>query len=176
MIGLGLGIGLAQAGLDVAVIDRETPAALVAPAFDGRSSAIAHASAQLLRVLGVWRHLDAAQPIQEIRVSDGPSRLFVHFDHRALGDEPLGYMVENRHLRIALQKAAAETPGLTLMAPAEVTAVHHAPGHAAACLADGRQVRARLACAADGRGSALRKDAGIGMVAWRYRQAGRNRS
>ncbi len=171
LVGLSLGIGLAQAGLDVVVVDREDLASQTAPAFDGRSSAIAHASAQMLQALDIWPHLTAPQPIEEIRVSDGPSRLFLHFDHRDVGDQPLGYMAENRHIRQALQSTAAATPRLRLLAPRAVVGMTAAASHAALTLDDGALLRARLVCAADGRRSALRAAAGIKLTAWQYRQA-----
>src|SRR6185312_8700706 len=46
------------------------------------------------------------------------------------------------------------------------------PGKAQAVLADGRVVEAPLVVAADGRGSTVRKVAGIGVVGWPYRQSG----
>ena len=47
-----------------------------------------------------------AEPIRDIRVSDGDargrvSRSFLHYDHRDMGDAPFGYMIENRLLRAA---------------------------------------------------------------------------
>ena len=110
MVGLPLGIGLAQSGLSVVIIDAAPQADLTEPAFDGRSSAIAFASHRLLRGVGIWPHMaDKAEPILEIRVTDGCSRLFLHFDQAVLGDGPMGYMFENRHTRMGL---FASTPGL----------------------------------------------------------------
>ena len=124
LVGLTLGLALARGGIEVAVVDAQKPEAVTAPKFDGRASAIALASCRMLKALGLWPDLEAhAQPIKDILVTDGSLRrgaspLFLHFDHRELGDEPLGSMIENRHIRIALHKAAAQTPGLTLIIPA----------------------------------------------------------
>ena len=107
MVGLALGIGFAMHGLDTIVVDAAEPAAGLEDAFDGRASAIAYASYRLLDGLGIWPYLAAdASPINEIRVSDGPSHFFLHFDHREIGDSPLGFMVENRHMRRALAARA----------------------------------------------------------------------
>ena len=71
--------------------------------FDGRASAIALTSRRLLSAIGVWEKLaDEAAPMLDIRVSEGASRLFLHYDHREVGDEPFGHMLENRVLRRAL--------------------------------------------------------------------------
>ncbi|MGH7006466.1 MAG: FAD-dependent oxidoreductase, partial [Alphaproteobacteria bacterium] len=100
MVGGTLATALAQAGLSVALIDRADPGALADDAHDGRTSAIAHATHRLLQAVGLWTRLvPHAEPILDIRVSDGPSLLFLHYDHRALGEDPLGYIVENRFIR-----------------------------------------------------------------------------
>ena len=72
LVGLSLAVALADAGIEVLVIDREDPAAQLGQGFDGRSAAIAQGSRQALEGIGLWRHLEAeAEPILDIRVSDG---------------------------------------------------------------------------------------------------------
>ena len=177
MVGLSLGIALARAGIAVAVVDRETPATQLAEPFDGRSSAIAQASRRILAGIGVWPDLAAeAQPILDIRVSDGrvgkpAAPLFLHFDHRAVG-EPFGYIVENRVIRTALARAVAGSPTLTHLAPADLAEAVRRPNGISARLRDGRRVEALLLVAADGRESRLRTEAQIPVVRWSYPQAG----
>jgi 2-octaprenyl-6-methoxyphenol hydroxylase len=176
MAGMTLACALAGAGVGVAVIDRQPLAATAAPGYDGRASAIAYASAQALKGIGVWPLLERhASPIVDIRVADGHplrgiSPLFLHYDHREVGDRPFGYIVENRHIRSALHIFAGGLSKLTLLAPAELTALLRDGGRAEARLADGGTVRARLAVAADGRFSRIRQDAGIASTSLRYRQ------
>lgn len=178
LVGLSLGVALADAGLAVAVIDREEPATLVELPFDGRASAIARGSQQVLTGIGVWRHLGGeAAPILDIRVSDGqvgrrPSRLFLHYDSEELGEGPMGHIVENRLLRRALQARAAELPGLRLLAPASLERAERREAGVSARLADGRELRAPLVVAAEGRNSPLRQAAGIAVTAWDYPQSG----
>ena len=75
--------------------------------FDGRSSAIARGSQQVLEGIGLWPRLAAdAEAITDIRVSDGKvgatvaeawaSPLFLHYESSALDGVPLGYILENR--------------------------------------------------------------------------------
>ena len=173
LVGLSLAAALGGAGLAVAVVDREDPAGTLDAGFDGRVSAIAHASWRMLQAAGIARHLPAAEPILDIRVSDGASLLFLHFDHRDLGPEPFGHMVENRHARVALRARLAELGDrVELFAPAEVQAVERASEWVTASLGEGARIRARLCVAADGRGSRLRASAGIRTVGWRYGQTG----
>ncbi len=170
--GLLLGIACAGAGLGVALVDREDPAAMLGQGFDGRSSAIAYGSQQVLSALGLWSFIAAeAEPILEIRVADDNALLFLHYDHRELGvDAPLGWIVENRVLRRVLLEHAQSLPALAFLAPLEVGGVDTSPFAAEAALSDGRRLTVRVVAAADGAGSPLRRAAGIRTVEWRYPQ------
>ncbi len=172
LVGGTLACALARHGITTLVLDRVSPDAMVAPTFDGRASAIASSGQRLLQALGIWRHLESnAEPIREIRVSDGASPLFLHYDHADLGDDPLGFMVENRHLRAAIAAEMALLDGtLTVLAPAMVTAMTQTADDVTLTLADGRNVRASLAIAAEGRDSRLRAMGGIGVTGWTYPQ------
>ena len=182
LAGLTLGIALGRMGgpnLRVLLVDREDPARALAADFDGRVSAIALASQRMLDTVGIWRHVADAQPMWDIRVSDGDSPLFVHYDHRDLaepGEQPFGWMVENRVMRRAQQAALAELPNVTLLAPmgvAEMQLGAAGSGQPASLqLTDGREIRARLIVGADGRQSQIRQWAGIGVQQWAYNQTG----
>jgi 2-octaprenyl-6-methoxyphenol hydroxylase len=167
--GLTLGIACASAGLEVAVIDREDPTTMLGERFDGRTSAVAFGSMRVLDGIGVWPLVAGkAEAIREIRVADNSAPLFLHYDHREIGDEPLGWIVENRDLRRALHARAGELPNLRLVAP--MTVLSRAGG--ALTLANGDTVRAELVAAADGKNSPLREAAGIRAVKWSYPQIG----
>jgi 2-octaprenyl-6-methoxyphenol hydroxylase len=174
-VGLTLGHALASGGIRVAVVDGETPEALADDAHDGRASAIALGSKRVLDALGLWEEMAPhAAPILDIRVSDGgfetgASRLFLHYDHREVG-EPLGFIVENRFTRRALYRALPHRADLLLVAPARVVRLEREDSRATAHLADGRRIRALLAIAADGRGSPTRREAGIAATEWAYEQ------
>jgi len=171
LTGLTLAIACADAGVEVAVIDREDPAAMLAQPYDGRTTAIARGSQQILQGIGLWPLLaEAAEPILEIRVADDGSPLFLHYDHRDVGGMPLGYIVENRVLRRALIARARQLPRLRHVAPAAVERVERSAAAAVAHLADGSVLRGELVAACDGRRSPLREAAGIRTIAWDYPQ------
>ena len=176
--GLPLALALAQGGLSVTVVDALDPARATDAGFDGRVSAIAFASCRMFEQLGVTKFLQGQmQPINDIIVSDGRVRegaspLFLHFDHTEIGDEPLGNLIENRHMRIALQKAVEEQPLVRLVAPNAVKKVDYAASHVMAVLADGSTVEAKLCFACDGRASPTRVAAGIKTIGWNYGQTG----
>ncbi|HTT81520.1 MAG TPA: UbiH/UbiF/VisC/COQ6 family ubiquinone biosynthesis hydroxylase [Stellaceae bacterium] len=174
--GLLLAVACAGAGLSVAVVDPQDPAAMLDQGFDGRTSAIAYGSQRVLAGIGLWPAVAAeAEPILEIRVADDNSPFFLHYDHRDLGmggepAPPLGYIVENRVLRRALLARARALPTLRLLAGRRIDAVEADAGGAVARLDDGEELRCRLVAAADGQDSPLRRGAQIRAVAWRYKQ------
>src|SRR5690349_13155952 len=80
LVGATLAVALARHGIKVAVVDRVDPAVMTGDRFDGRASAVALSSQRLLAAVGVWNRVEASGPIREIRVSDGPSLFFLHYD------------------------------------------------------------------------------------------------
>lgn len=188
LTGLSAALALEQAGFSVCVVDRETPATIVDPSFDGRASAIAYASWRMLGALGVADRIGEVQPIEEILVSDGrpgdrqrtgaPSMLTLHFDHRELGADasPLGWMIENRRMRVALAEAVrartADGGRIDWRAPAVVAGLSVDGPHAVATLADGTAIRAAVALGCDGRGSQVRRAMGVRAYGWSYGQTG----
>jgi 2-octaprenyl-6-methoxyphenol hydroxylase len=186
LIGASLAVALGSAGLHVMVVDRVPGATQVAPAFDGRTTAVAHGSRRALEAIGVWQHVAAfAEPILDIRISDGrldpaggpspTSLLHLHFDHRqaSRADEPaapMGHIAENRHIRAALFRRLQELPTVTLMAPVELASAARDQGGARIALADGREIAAALLVSAEGRGSMLREQAAIRLLRADYAQ------
>ncbi len=173
MGGLTAAIGLAVHGFEVAVIDRTSQDALTDEGYDGRSSALAYASCQLFEALGVWDYMAPyAQPMLEIRVSDGPSLLHLHFDSEQLGDGPLGHMVENRHTQKALFARMAELDNLHFLAPETVTTIERNSQFTHVTLQSGTQIRSGLILGIDGRASMVRRHAGISVTKIDYHQHG----
>jgi len=180
LVGLTLAVALAAHELSVAVVERADPDAHLAPGFDGRASAIASASARMLRALGLGDVLDdAGCAIRAIRVTDGHyvagadewrvHPQFLHFDSAEVDPgEPLGIMVENRALRAALLAKVRSEPLVTLIAPAVIRKVERGADRATVSLADGRVLVAPVVLGCDGRRSTLRAEAGIRLAEWQY--------
>jgi 2-octaprenyl-6-methoxyphenol hydroxylase len=183
--GATLALALHQAGLKPVLIDPVVFDAQVAPTFDGRASAIAYAAFRQWKALGVGAALEPhAQRIEQILVTDGQTPgaashgtgpFFLRFDSAEIADssdgEPLGYLLENRHIRAALAQAVIAA-GIEVLAPSRVASAAFGPREAVVTLADGRTLRAPVAVGAEGRGSVIRAEAGIGAVGWDYPQTG----
>jgi 2-octaprenyl-6-methoxyphenol hydroxylase len=171
LVGLTLGITLASAGLPVIIVDRVDPHSTITPEFDGRATAIANGSAHVLKGIGLWEAVDPYTcPINDIRVSDGDSMLFLHYDHREIGNEPLGYVIENRFLRLAMLEHIHSLDKLKLIAPTVISNITRNASGVSAVTSDGIIIRSRLLLACDGRNSALREEANIGVTRWSYKQ------
>jgi 2-octaprenyl-6-methoxyphenol hydroxylase len=169
MVGATLAAALAQGGLSLALVDRAPAEARLDAGYDGRASTIAYGSQRMLAALGLWPAMaPEAAPILDIRISDTDAPLFLHYDHREVGSEPMGWVIENRAIRRALFGALGGVAAIH--APAVVESFAVGPGKVSVALKGGDSLEARLLVAADGADSALRGMAGIALTAWRYRQ------
>jgi 2-octaprenyl-6-methoxyphenol hydroxylase len=174
-VGGALACRLAESGRRVALVDKAALPPMEHPDFDGRAYAIAAGSRRLLDEAGLWDALPYPPcPILDIRVTDGKvgrpaSPLRLHFDHRAVGEEPFGWIIEARALRIAINRKLHGHPNILLLAPAESVVTFAAD--AARIAVRERVFCARLVVAADGRESRLRGQAGIPVTRIPYRQS-----
>ncbi len=171
LVGAVAARALSNSGLSVIVVDGQDPSLATAAAFDGRASAVAAASKRLLAAIGIWPYLENdVSPILDIRVADGASPMFLHYDHEDVGVGPLGYLAENRHIRCSALSALKNDPNIIFLAPMRVEELVRDSNLVTATLSDGSVVSASLAIAADGRGSKTRENAGIKTTDWRYPQ------
>jgi len=185
LAGASFALAAALGGLKVVLVDPQPFDAQLAPGFDGRSTAIAFSTFRMLDAIGVGTALRPhACRMDRILVTDGrrpgaasrpQSSAFLRFDADEIGDrtdgEPLGYMVENRRIRVALATAVTAA-GIEVRAPASVVGVEAGPVMSRVTLADGSVIEAPLTVGAEGRTSPVRKAAGIETVGWGYEQSG----
>jgi len=185
MAGVTLALALADGGLRPVLVDPLPFDAMLAPTFDGRASAISFSAFRQWRALGAAPLLEPhAQRIEQILVTDAhrpgaaaaaPWPAHLRFDAAEIADrcegEPLGYLIENRRIRAALAETA-QARGIEVLAPVKVTGVEAGVGSAKVSLSDGRTLSAPLVVGCEGRGSVVRKAAGIGAIGWGYGQSG----
>lgn len=187
LAGQTLALALEQAGLSVALVDVLPFETQLEPEFDGRASALAYTSFRMLDALGAGEALrKQAQRIEDILVADGrphggprpggPGPFTLHFDRREIHPgaegEPLGWMVENRHIRQALALTLMGRPGIRMFAPVRADRWERVPGGMHLHLADGRVLKSSVLAACDGRFSRSRRQDGIRSAGWSYGQKG----
>ncbi len=170
------GARVALADPDAATDDTPPPRADGRPAGrDLRTTAVLQPSIATLSRAGAWgRIAPLAEPLWTMRLVDAGGRVrtpreTADFEARSLMDRPFGYNVPNAAAREAMAARIAEEPRITRIAAA-VTDLVTRSTEVQARLGDGSVVRARLLVAADGRESAVRRLAGIGIRRWSYAQ------
>ena len=155
-----------QQGLSLTLIERQPlrwdgEFASRPPSFDGRATAVSYGSQQMLQQLGLWAAMaPRACAIEHIQVSDQG-----HFGQTQLHaaeqkTDALGYIVENAVIGQGLL-AGLQQPGVTLRAPAQVSAVQMNADGALLTFSDGQQLQTALLILADGARSELAQQLGI---------------
>lgn len=157
-VGLCFARALAGSGLRIALIERQSQAALAEPADDGREIAITHYTQHLMSELGLWARLRAEDVgiLRDARVMDGDDRCGLLFRHAEGGKPQLGWLVSNCAIRRAAYAEVAGLPDVTLLAGARALGVHTDARAAVVTLEGGETLEAQLAVAADARHSKMR--------------------
>ncbi len=173
VVGTACALALADAGLQVALVDAGAPARWSRDEADLRVFAFAPDNAALLSELGVWDEVAAsrAQPYRRMRVWDAAAGGELVFDADALARRELGWIVEQNLLAEKLGHAARRA-GVELLQPARIEGMETRETGVRLMLEGGETLDARLAIAADGANSKLRELAGIAIDARDYGQRG----
>ncbi len=172
LIGLTQALALAAHGISSHVIDRADPAIMLAPGFDGRTSAISSSSLKMLTAIGLGDVLAGKGcPIEQIWVSDQLKPGALDFVPSA-DDGYLGQMFENRELRRTLYKSAMANPLIHMHMPANILQKQRGPAGVTIDIIDAisgaQTLSAQLMIVAEGRKSETRDEAGIKFAHWQY--------
>ncbi|TPI14593.1 UbiH/UbiF family hydroxylase [Mesorhizobium sp. B4-1-1] len=167
--GLIAALGFAEAGFDVMLVGPE------ANTTDGRTTALMNPALKVLDRLGILAELrPQAAPLKVMRIVDATRRLIrsptVTFRASEIGEEQFGLNLPNMVLTPILAKAVSAHRGIEWL-KSIVESWRLGADQARARLADGSEVSASLAVAADGRLSPAREAAGIRAFARPYPQS-----
>ncbi|MDX8442064.1 UbiH/UbiF family hydroxylase [Mesorhizobium australafricanum] len=167
--GLIAALGFAEAGFDVTLVGPEANSA------DGRTTALMNPALKVLDRLGVLGELTPqAAALKVMRIVDATRRLIrsptVTFRASEIGEEQFGLNLPNKVLIPILAKAVSAHGNIQwLKSIVESWRLDADQAHAR--LADGSEISASLAVAADGRLSPAREAAGIRASARPYPQS-----
>ncbi len=175
LAGASLACALAPAGLRIAVVEAVPLKSESQPSYDDRIIALAYGSQRILAGLGVWPEIAArdATPIERIHVSDRGHFGIARLTREQAGTEALGYVVPTRVLGEALYAFLAARTQVTMLCPAQVSALKtggRAAGVTVRSDAGETRLNARLVVIADGGRSQLRELAGIRAQVRDYHQ------
>ena len=151
LTGLCVSIALSSLGCRSILIDKKD---LKSPlGKDCRAIAISYGSKQILEKLGIWQKLAPyAGPIDQIRVTDGHSPLFLHFDN----NETLGYLIESHDIQNVMYNCAINDPNITIYDNSAYELLENNYDNVKIKL-NNQIITSHLLIAADGKFSALRK-------------------
>ncbi|TPI63121.1 UbiH/UbiF family hydroxylase [Mesorhizobium sp. B3-1-7] len=161
--------GFAEAGFHVTLVGPEANTA------DGRTTALMNPALKVLDRLGILAELKPqAAPLKVMRIVDATRRLIrsptVTFRASEIGEEQFGLNLPNKVLIPLLAKAVSAHRGVEWL-KSIVESWRLDANQARARLADGSEISASLAVAADGRLSPAREAAGIRASARPYPQS-----
>ncbi len=169
-MGSAQAIALAKKNIPVIVVDKALPDEVLKAGYDGRVSAISHASTKVLKHLDVWEKIcDEAGAIESILVTEGEAFSDILFESNELGSEPFGYMVSNMHLRQVLLERMLACPCITYKGGDALRDVSF-DSKVSATLESSTTIRADLLVIADGRYSSVREKVGITARKYDYDQ------
>jgi len=173
VVGAACALVLAREGLQVVLVEGREPARWSREQPDLRVYAFAPDNAALLEDAGAWSSVREARahPYRRMRVWDAAGGDELRFDADALGRTQLGWIVENALLVDRLW-AALPAAGVDVRCPARVEAMEQDADGVVLRLDDGTRLDARLAVAADGADSTLRRLAGLEVSGRDYAQRG----
>ena len=174
--GITLALALNHAGISVAIVDKLPHETISLGNFTGRSYALSSASKKMLSVLNLWQSLThTAQPMLEIKVTDGsvgigPSPFMMHFGQNDFSDGPMGFVVEDRHLRQSLIESLIQSD---IKYFSETTILKQTLNNSAVTvdLDNGKTLTAAVLVGADGRNSKTARAAKINRTGWNYEQS-----
>ena len=161
--GLSFARSLANTGLRIALVEKQSSEQLAAPEFDGRDIALTHLSVHLLKELGIWARFepDDRPPIKAARVLDGTSPYCLKFDSENYSVDALGFLVSNHIIRKALLDEVQTLDNVEIHSNLAVASVSTDSSKASVVLSDGQIMDSRLVVAADSRFSETRRMMGI---------------
>jgi len=173
MVGAAAAIGLAQLGLNVAVIEAYAPKPYSSEqAIDIRVSAVSLASEQLLERLGALKSLSLMRRAAYLGLETWERDGFItRFHAEQVGVPHLGHIVENRLIQLALWEQFDSFDNIELFCPAKVECFSRREQGVTVTLDTGVSLDTKLLVGADGANSQVRTWAGIGLTGWDYAQS-----
>lgn len=173
IVGLAIARGLADSGLDLALIEPRAPRGNLPVAWDSRVYAVSPGSAAFLERCGAWQRLaeERVTRVEAMHVHGDRAGANLRFDAYDAGLRELAFIVESNRLLHALWASVREQD-IRIFCPADWTGLDVTAGGALLQLADGTEIAARLVVGADGAESRVREAAGIAMTPDDYGQLG----
>ena len=174
VVGLASALMAAKQGLRVAVVEAHTAKTWQRDVPDLRVVALALDNQHLLAQLGVWQSIQAmrANPYRCMTVFDESHGDCLQFMASDLGQNSLGYIIENDVIVDALWHALQHEKNVQFYCPDKIKNIHAKQHTVQLTLQSGIEFDALLAIGADGARSKVRELIGIDSKTHDYQQKG----
>jgi 2-octaprenyl-6-methoxyphenol hydroxylase len=156
LVGAFLANFLKKSSIPFILIDPLNPEKMVEAVIDGRTTAISFGSSCIFKRCGLWEGKinNNAQPIDSIRVVEKDSISVLDFNAKDVGDNPIGYIVQNRFIREALLENLANDKNCFFNT--SVTSVTKEESSVSVLASNGITIKGPLLVSAEGRNSPSR--------------------
>lgn len=159
---------LADSGINTALIEKRNINNLCN---DPRTTAISAGSKEILNKLNLWDNLAGfAGKINDIRITDNMSPLFLHFDNELVESVTLGYIIENNIILKNLINKASELNNLSIFSSIKHYNLTVDNNQVQCELNNDIKLSASLLIASDGKNSNIKKQFNIKTHKFDYNQ------
>ncbi|NSX83036.1 2-octaprenyl-6-methoxyphenyl hydroxylase [Wolbachia endosymbiont of Atemnus politus] len=167
LLGLITAIGLSNDSVSVAVIEKNSLPRVID---DNRAFAISQGSKKILEKLGIWQFIEGkAEPILDICILDGNSPVTVHYDYKMVGEEPMGYVINNTTIWNAINNNFLSK--LNIYSPHSYKTVACDAGYVEVILDNGQELISPLLICAEGKNSKLPELFSMPVMKFDYKQS-----
>lgn len=177
LVGSLAALVLAEAGHQVALIDKSDPAKRNHASTDRRGIAVAAGSVPLLKRLNLWSSLQkTATPILNIHISHAHRRGSLQYGQRESEGMAMGYIIEGYRLKQAFEEAVSKHPRLHCLMPYSLKSLDQRADHVVFSCHSSDQgdapqdIKARFCLGADGKNSWVRQHLAMPSKEWSYGQ------
>lgn len=174
MVGLVLALALAKnPEFSIVILEAKAEADHFTPDdYHHRVSALSLSSVRILQSLNVWQAMCARRvsPFTEIKVWDNQAKADLSFNCRDIAESVLGYIVENNVTQLSLREKVLSTSNIKYLSPVTLVSCEQSKENIVLQTKEYGSVQAKLAVAADGANSWLRKAVGVSVKTHSYEQ------
>ncbi|QMV46030.1 2-octaprenyl-6-methoxyphenyl hydroxylase [Wolbachia pipientis] len=164
LLGLITAIGLSCDSVSIAVIEKNSLPRVVD---DNRAFAISQGSKKILEKLGIWQFIESeAEPILDICILDAVT---VHYNHKMVGEEPMGYVINNATIWNAINNNFLNK--LNIYSPHSYKTIACDSGYVEVILDNNQELISSLLICAEGKNSKLPELFSIPTVKFDYKQS-----
>lgn len=170
MVGLTMALCLKGSGLEVIIIDSQSPDRGLSDSPETRVSAINLASETLFKNLQVWQQINPsrARAYDNMEVWEQDSFGRISFSNQDVGHQHLGTIVENQAIILALLDQIQQTANIEQRYDCRIAKLRFGQQESFIQLEGDDAISAKLVIGADGANSLVRKQAGFPITFWDY--------